>query len=606
MSQSANAWSYRGLALAACLTIAAVTACAQDTISTDAGNGQATYSGDGGMAINAALNYPKGVAFDSAGNLYVADAENFRVRRVTPAGMISTVAGNGVNAYSGDGGQALAASLSDVTGVAVDQAGNLYIADDSNRVIRKVNTSGIITTIAGVGGVQGYSGDGGPASAAMLGRAVALAIDATGNLYYADSVNQVIRKIDLNGIITTVAGNGVSGFSGDGGAANAASLAFPLGVTVDSNDNIYIADANNNRVRKVSGGIITTVAGNGSGTFAGDGGQAVNASLNIPADVAVDFQGNLYVADAGNNRVREVSQAGVISTIAGTDDNGYSGDGGPGTSAMMNYPWGLAISTTGGLYVGDRVNNRVRVLSGVVSTNNITPVLASTSPVVNGASFLSGVAIAPGAIVSIFGSNLATGTMSNISSPLAESLDGTSVLFNGNKVPLFFVSQNQINAQVPFNLPSGQVQVQVVNGSATSAAASVPVAQFSPGIFVVDYTANTGAIIHTSNYSVVTPSNPAKPGESLAIFATGLGPVNMSIASGVAAPSVPPFAMTVNAPTVTVAGINASVPFSGLAPGYVGLYQLNFVVPTTTPAGTQNLEVSVGGAMSNFVYLAVQ
>lgn len=591
------------LAPVATLSLAAGMAMAQDVINTGAGNGQAAYSGDGGPALSAAVNYPKGVAFDSAGNTYIADTENMRVRRVSPAGMIYTVAGTGTNAYSGDGGQAIAASLSDVTGVAVDSAGNLYITDDSNRRIRKVGANGIITTIAGVG-VQGYSGDGGPATAAMLGRPVAVTFDAAGNLYYADSVNQVIRKIDTNGIITTVAGNGLDGYSGDGGPATAASLAYPIGVTVDHAGNIYIADGNNNRVRKVTPlGIITTVAGNGNGAFAGDGGQAANASLNIPSDVATDLAGNLYIADAGNNRVREVSPAGIISTIAGTDDNGYSGDGGPATEAMLNFPWGLAVTTSGTLYIGDRVNSRIRTVGQTVVTTAV-PTLVN-NPALNGASFAPGLAIAPGAIVSLFGSNLSVGTASYTTAPLPYSLDDTSVLFNGTAVPLFFVSQGQINAQVPFNLPVGTVQVQVQSGTSLSSTATVPVAQYSPGIFIVNDNANTGAIIHTSNYSVVTGSNPAVPGETLAMYVTGLGPVNMSIASGAVAPSIAPFALTVTNPTVTIGGVNANVSFSGLAPGYVGLYQLNVTLPSNISAGNQSVQVNIGGITSNAATLAV-
>jgi uncharacterized protein (TIGR03437 family) len=590
------------IASTACLSGTAAIAFAQPVIQTFAGDGQATYSGDGGMAISAALNYPKGVALDSAGNIYIADTSNFRVRRVSPAGMIYTVAGNGVNSYSGDGGQAVAASLSDVTGVAVDSAGNLYITDDSNRRIRKVGANGVITTIAGVG-VQGYSGDGGPATAAMLGRPVALAFDSTGNLYYADSVDQVIRKIDTNGIITTVAGNGVDGYSGDGGPATAAALAFPIGIAIDTGGNLYIADGNNNRVREVTPlGTITTVAGNGKGGFSGDGGQAIDAAINIPSDVAVDTAGNLYIADAGNNRVRQVTPAGVISTIAGTDDNGYSGDGGLPTDAMLNYPWGLGVNPAGSVYIGDRVNSRVRVISQPNVT--VAPSLGS-NPALNGASFVPGLAIAPGSIVALFGSNLTTGTASDLTAPLPYSLNNTSVTFNGAEAPLFYVSPTQINAQVPFTLPVGQVQIQVQHGSAISTPVTVPVAPYSPGIFIVDYNSNAGAVLHTNTYAVVTSSNPAQPGETLAIYATGLGAVNMAMAPGAAAPSTAPFAMTVNTPMVTIGGVSAYVSFSGLAPGFVGLYQLNVTVPQGMAPGSQSLQISAGGIASNTAILAV-
>jgi trimeric autotransporter adhesin len=294
------------------------------TIKTFAGDGTSGYSGEGAEAVNSALNNPKGVAIDPAGNVYIADSENFRVRKVNTAGLISTYAGNGVNAFSGDGGQAVNASISDILSVALDPAGNLYIADSSNRRIRKVAPGGTITTVAGTG-VQGYTGDGGQAISATLGRPVAVTLDVAGNLYYVDSVDQCVRRIDTNGIISTVAGNGVQAFSGDGGLAVSASLAFPLGIALDSKGNMYVADANNNRIRMInSSGIISTVAGGANGGFSGDGGLAVSASLNIPSDVAVDSAGNLYIADAGNNRIREVNPAGVISTIAGTTGNGFS------------------------------------------------------------------------------------------------------------------------------------------------------------------------------------------------------------------------------------------------------------------------------------------
>ena len=591
----------RILASTAGLILTAGIALAQSVIQTFAGNGQTAYSGDGGMAPFASLNYPKGIALDGAGNIYIADTQNYRVRKVNAAGVISTVAGNGVNAGTGDGGQAIAASISDVSGVAVDAAGNLYIADSSNRRIRKVTPNGIITTIAGVG-VQGFSGDGGPATAAMVGRAVALALDSAGNLYFADSVNQRVRKIDVNGVITSIAGTGVDGFSGDGGPATAAQLGFPIGVAVDGAGNVYTADGDNNRVRKVTpAGIISTVAGNGNGGFAGDGGLAINASINIPSDVAVDAAGNLYIADAGNYRVRRIDTSGNITTVAGTNDNGYSGDGGMATQAMLNYPWGLGVDPSGKVYIGDRVNSRVRTLSPALT---VSPAFSS-NPVLNGATFTIGQSIAPGSIVSIFGSNFSLGIANFLSTPAPNSLNGTSVTFNGTPAPLFYVSPTQINAQAPFNLPVGQVQIQVQRGAATSSTITVPVTPFSPGIFIVDYNANTGAIVHAADYSLVTAANPAKPGETLAIFATGLGAVNQNVTSGVAAPSVPPYAYTTSTPSVTIGGVAKTPSYSGLAPGYVGLYQLNVAVPSGLAAGTASVQINIGGTGSNTAILAI-
>ena len=396
------------LILAICLALGAFPATAQ-TIETFAGDGMAAYSGDGGLAINASVNGAKGMAIDQAGNVYFADSTNARVRKVTPSGIISTYAGNGVAGFSGDGGPAVNASLNQVMSVALDAAGDLYIADSENRVIRKVSAGGIITTVAGTAGVQGYTGDGGLAISAMLGRPVALTLDVAGNLYYVDSVNQCVRRIGTDGIISTVAGNGVEAFAGDGGLAISASLAFPLGIALDAKGNMYVADANNNRIRMINaGGIITTVAGNGSGGLSGDGGQAGNASLNIPSDVAVDGAGNLYIADAGNNRIREVDPTGVIKTIAGTNDNGFSGDGGPPTQAMLNHPWSVTVASSGTIYIGDMANLRVREIVPAVSSLN--PPAISANGVVNGASFVVGLPVAPGSLAAIFGSNLALST----------------------------------------------------------------------------------------------------------------------------------------------------------------------------------------------------
>ena len=335
-------------------------------ISTVAGNGTFSYSGDGGSAGSAQLYLPGGVTLDNSGNLYISDQLNNRIRKVSYNGIITTVAGNGTKGYSGDGGLATNAQLYEPVGVAVDASGNLYIADGGNDRVRKVSPSGIITTVVG-NGIKGYSGDGGPAINARLHGPGGLAVDASGNLYIADSVNQRVRKVSRTGIITTVAGSGIEGSSGDGGRATNSQLDEPAGLAVDRFGNLIIADARNNRIRKVSpSGIITTVAGNGTNGYSGDGGPAVGAQLNLPQDVAVDASGNLYIAD-NNNRIRKVSSGGTIITIAGAGptrgfSGGYTGDGGPATSAELQNPWGVAVDATGNIYVADAHNNVIRLL----------------------------------------------------------------------------------------------------------------------------------------------------------------------------------------------------------------------------------------------------
>ena len=329
------------------------------SITTIAGNGTQGYSGDGGPATAARLKNPLGLALDASGNLYVADVYNNVIRRISPGGMITTIAGTGVADYSGDGGPATAAKLSWPAGIAIDQTGNIYFSDQVNDVIRKINTAGIITTIAGIER-HGYSGDGGPAISAKLYVPVGIAIDKTGNVFFADAFNHVIRKIDKSGIITTVAGNGTEGYSGDGGAAVNARLRFPAGVEIDGSGNLYIADTDNSVIRKVdASGIITTIAGNGTNGYGADGGPAAASVLNKPALIRFDSQGNLIVADVNNHVIRRIDGSG-ITTIAGSGIRGYSGDGGDPLQARLSNPGAVAIDNTGVFYISDCNNNVIR------------------------------------------------------------------------------------------------------------------------------------------------------------------------------------------------------------------------------------------------------
>lgn len=323
-----------------------------------AGNGFAHFFGEGIPAIRALFQYPTSIAADGAGNLFIADRENRRVRKVDAAGVVSTVAGTGVNGYRGDGGPATDAWLSDNWSVAVDGAGNLFIGDGSR--VRKVDVTGTITTVAGTN-VWGYGGDGGPATDARLYRVRGLAVDGAGQLYIADSENSRIRKVDAAGIITTVAGNGTPAYGGDGGPATLASLRRPYDVALDATGNLFIADRDDHRVRRVdTGGTITTVAGIGIRGNSGDGGPATSAMLNFPAALAFDGLGNLFIGDQGGARVRRVDTAGIIDVVAGSGIRGYSGDGGPATSATMTSPWGIAADGTGSLFIVDTYNHRVR------------------------------------------------------------------------------------------------------------------------------------------------------------------------------------------------------------------------------------------------------
>ena len=339
-------------------------------ITTVAGNlilGNGGYGGDGGPATQATLNRPSGVAVNASGNLYIADTDNRRIRKVDKNGIITTVAGNGIGGYSGDGGPATQAQLVRPSGVTVDASGNFYIADTSNDRIRKVDTKGIITTVAG-NGMWGYGGDGGPATQATLNSPSGVTVDPSGNLYIADTSNDRIRKVDTKGIITTVAGNDERG---DGGLATDANLRHPSGVDIDGLGNLYIADQYSHRIRKVdTKGIITTVAGNGKEGYFGDAGPGIHAQLDYPSAVAVDVSGSVYIADSGNNRIRTVDTNGIITTVAGNGLWGYGGDGGLATQATLNYLSSVAIDASGNLYIADEWNNRIRKVDkhGIITT----------------------------------------------------------------------------------------------------------------------------------------------------------------------------------------------------------------------------------------------
>ena len=356
------------------------------TIATFAGTGVPGFSGDGGPAVQAELNRPWGVEVDGTGNVYIVDSYNHRIRRVDPSGTITTIAGTGQNSFSGDGGPAVQAGLASPTGAAVDREGNVYIADRSNRRVRRIDPSGTITTIAGTGqpgfneDFSGdFSGDGGPAVQAELNSPTGVAVDGAGNVYFADARNHRIRMIDPSGTIGTFAGTGQYGFSEDGGPAVQTHLNAPIDVAVDGVGNVYFADARNHRIRMIDpSGTIGTFAGTGQYGLSGDGGPAAQAELHLPQSVAVDGAGNVYIADTRNNRIRRVDPSGTIITIAGTGQpgfnenfsEGFSGDGGPAVQAQLDGPTGVAVDEAGNVYIADYGNHRIRRVdpAGTITT----------------------------------------------------------------------------------------------------------------------------------------------------------------------------------------------------------------------------------------------
>jgi sugar lactone lactonase YvrE len=367
------------------LLLAAATPVRAATIFTVAGTGEPRSFGDGLAAANAGFDMPSGVAFGADGTVFVSDYAGNVVRRIDPAtGIITTVAGTGPDlllggAFSGDGGPAVKAALNAPNGIALGPDGSLYIADSQNQRIRRVDRNGIISTVAGTG-ERGFAGDGGPASSAELWNPQGVAVDAAGNLYIADEGNDRVRRVDAaTGIITTVAGRGRSTSAselGDGGPATQAALLSPTSVAVTSNGALYIADSGHNRVRYVNlaTGIISTVAGTGEAGLAGDGGPATAATIDYPFALAVGPDGDLYISDFGNHRVRALRlRSGFLQTVVGSGpagllSGGFAGDGGPATDARLNAPRGIAFGRAAELYVADSSNSRLRVVRGLVAS----------------------------------------------------------------------------------------------------------------------------------------------------------------------------------------------------------------------------------------------
>jgi sugar lactone lactonase YvrE len=382
-----------GVVIAAVLVTGASAVSGVDTIRTIAGRGNIDgrgpnagggFSGDGGPATKADISTPSGLVVDPRGNVYIADRSNERVRKVSPNGTITTVVGNGRQDFSGDGGPATSAAVDRPEGIALDAQGNLYIADTGNARVRKVTPAGTISTFACTGhrrnGTNGSSGDGAAATRAECGP-THLAVSKQGEVYIIDAAAAgcTVRKIDGTGIITTIAGTGVRGFSGDGGPAIKAQMNNVLGIAVDAQGNIYLADDGNRRIRKITrDGKIRTIAGNGKprGPL-GDGGPATRAQISNIWDVAVDARGNVYIADASNDRVRKVKPGGKISTVAGNTTGpisrgAFGGDGGPARLAALSAPDTLALDSQGSLYVGELGNSRVRKITNLVPIASFT------------------------------------------------------------------------------------------------------------------------------------------------------------------------------------------------------------------------------------------
>jgi uncharacterized protein (TIGR03437 family) len=565
-------------------------------MNTVAGNGTFGYGGDGGSASLAVLSGPTGLALNN-GSLYISDTLNSRVRQVAASGTISTVAGNGTPGPSGDGGPAGSANLDLPTGLAFDPAGNLYIADSLNFRVRSVDPSSVIATFAGAtpgpAGCAGFGADGDSATLTPLCLPQGVVAGLAGNVYIADTKHNRVILVDALGDIYTVAGNGTAG---DAGAGNTSwgELNAPQGVALDSSGNLYIADTGNHRIRMLApSGAISTVAGTGTAGFSGDGGAAAAAELNAPSAIAVDASGNVYIADTGNHRVRLVTTDGNVTSVAGTGDAVYNGDNGAALEMALSSPSGLALDGQGNVFVADSGNNRVRMLSTTQTV--VTPPQLINVALANSASLQPG-PLAPGEIFSIFGQGIGpaaavTGAF-NASGMLSATLANVQVLFNSTPAPLFYVQSQQINAQAPYEMAGHTfAQLQVVYQGATLASMQVSLADASPALFTVN--SGTGnAVVVNQDGSINSDQNPAPRGSIVVLYATGGGQTSPAGVTGQAA--VAPFPPWLPV-SLTMAGIPANVLFAGDAPGFVGLMQINAQVPSGfVPTGDLPVVLSVG------------
>ena len=595
-------------------------------ITTVAGNssGIAGFTGDGGAATSAEMDAPIAVALDSSGNLYISDSVNNRIRKVTSAasgtGKISTYVGAGGAAYSGDGGAAASAQLSSPYGIWVDAHGNLDIADLGNQVIRQVSPTGTITTIVGTNQF-GFAGDGGPAISAEMNQPVAVATDPAGNLYISDSKNNRIRIVTPDGNINTLVGTGWVNKGCPNSAVNMAAqnvtVQTPLGLATDSAGNLYLADSQNNCVRMVTPGPgnIVTIAGNGTAGISGDGGAAVNAKLNQPYAVAVDSSGDIFIADYTNSRVRMVTPDGNINTIAGGTGFGYTGDntGIVATNAKLNFPTGLAVDNAGHIFIADSANNVIRMLTPMAPS-------VSSGGVITASAFGAFSSVAPGSWIEIYGSNLSVDRRSWTGNDFQgntapSSLDGTKVTIGGQPAFVYYISGSQISVQVPSNISTGSqpVVVQTPYGtySTTVNVNSVQPGLWAPSLFNIGGVQYVGAvlpdgktfILPTGAVSGLT-SRPAKAGDIITLYGVGFGAVTPSVAAGQIAPASTSFT---NPPQFFFGQTAATLQYAGLAPGEVGLYQFNVVVPQNLPAGKYALTFTLNGQPgSQTLYVVTQ
>ncbi len=570
-------------------------------VSAVAGNLTNGYSGENVAGVIAQLWSPQSIAIDNAGNLYIADRGNHVIRRVGLDGNIMTFAGTGQLGSSGDGGPARDASFNEPTGLAFDSIGNLYVADSQNNRIRKISSSGIITTVVGTG-AQDFSGDGGQAVLASLNFPTAVAIDKDGNLYVADTDNNRIRKVTIDGMIRSIAGITVDGFSGDDGQATEAELNYPMGIAVDATGNVYIADTGNHRVRKIAAnGIISTVFGTGAEGFSGDDGLGVNAQLYSPNGIALDASGNLYVADQLNHRIRKLATDGKVSTVVGSGVSGAIVGGTDARLIQLNAPGGVAFDTTGNIFIADTENHRV------VRVKNYLAVVS-----VNGANYYPNFPVAPESVVSAFGPNLASKLIVNDKLPLPTQLDDVRISVRDSAgverfAPLYFISQYQVNYQVPKGTATGVATISVMSGDTVVATEALAIAPTQPGFFSANSNGSGAAassLLYIKNGERWFDLNYTCPSICVPkpIDVSAVDEVYMEIfGTGIR------YRSDLTNVKATIGGIKVPVLYAGSHCCFVGVDQINLPIPKSLAGrGEVDILLTVDGKVSNTIKINVK
>jgi uncharacterized protein (TIGR03437 family) len=591
------------------------------TLSLLAGTGAAGYAGDGAAATSAQLNNPLGLVYDKSGNLYFSDQVNHRIRRIATDGTITTVVGTGTAGYDKSETTATGAKIHSPSGLAISSSGDLYFADTLNHVVRKVTASGTISTVAG-NNTSGYSGNAAAATLAQLNTPLGVAVDSSGNLYIADTFNHVIRKVGTDGNISTVAGNGVAGYYGDGGLATAAHLNYPQSVTIAPSGELIVADTINHVIRKFrEGGNITTIAGNGDYGFGGDRGPALKATFFYPRSAAVDTDGSLYIVDTLNSRIRKVGADGIVVTVAGNGKYADWGNTGAATSMPLFFPWGLAVNGSGNVVVSDSQSSKIRLLTVVKPPLNLGPDPTATIDTVISAVDFGGLpAAAPGSWVEIRGRNLSSTsrawTAADFQGPLAPTqLDSVRVSVGGRDAYIAAVSPDVLRVQLPSDVDAGAQPVTVRNASGTSAPWQLNLQATAPGIqappqLVIGGRQYAAALLADGSTFALpagslpgTASRPAAPGETIYLYGTGFGPVTPSLKAGEVVEQENLLQLPLK---VTVGGVNAIVASAGLSTGSVGVYKLAVVVPDGISGDAVPIGLTLDGTpMAQSIFVAV-